>query len=275
MARRRFDFLSVPLAAVILVSCASASTPSANPTALASTPATPAALTPAPPTIAPATPAPATPTATLATASDPPATSTAAPATPPPPTISPTLPPSPTPGPTAATLVAHIKLPKNWQSVELTEASLRATLTAIGSSNPQLAQALNQLLDSGSYKHLTQYAIGYVGTSTIGNVLVTDPSSAGGFGLDAVAPSLEGVLKNLGATNYSAVHVNLPAGDALLASYDLSVTVGTRTVSITGREYVLIVDDQAFVAAFTCQVPKDARCLADASAMIKSLTIRP
>ena len=169
----------------------------------------------------------------------------------------------------------HLVLPSNWQSVDMTEAALANLVSTLATSNPQLSATMNQLLTSGAYKNLSQFAIGYSGVNVIGNVNVTGPISAGGLDLDGIAPAIQGELKQVGAEDVTTSQVTLTAGNALLASYTLPVNTATGTVSMTGRLYVILNAGEALETTFTCVPPNVDPCLADVTTITTTLTVGP
>jgi len=167
-------------------------------------------------------------------------------------------------------------LPSTWSAVDMNLASLQGMVTTMGTSNPQLANLLNQLITSGAYKQLNFFAYEYNGLTIIGNVDTTLGISLQGATLDAVAPSLEGEIKQAGATNVSTQHVTLPLGDVLLLSYDLSVTLPTGgTLPQSGRAYYYASNGSLYAATFTCANPASTTCLADSAAIAQTLTLAP
>ena len=167
---------------------------------------------------------------------------------------------------------AGLTLLSNWQKVDLTREGLQNMVTTLGPSNPQLAAALNQLLTSGQFSQFLLYALGYDGATYIGNVNITT-FAVGALDLDGLGPLMEGQLKNVGVANYSATKVVLPAGNALLLKYTLTVHSGTTDLVVSGNAYIVIASGQAYQVTFSCNPPDPAACLAQGAQMIQTFRI--
>jgi hypothetical protein len=125
-------------------------------------------------------------------------------------------------------------LPGNWQKVELSQESIQSLITTLGPSNPQLATALNQVLQPGGLARFQLFALDYDGSTYIGNVNVSS-AAIPALSLDTIGPLIEAQLTSAGATDVQSTPVTLPAGDALRLSYTLKVNSSSATVSVTGH----------------------------------------
>ena len=189
------------------------------------------------------------------------------------PTVAPTV-VSPTPT-ASGTDALTMTLPSNWSPIDMNLAALQGMVNAIGSSNPQFAALMNQLIASGAYKQLDSFAIEYHGLTPIGNVETTFGMPTNGLAVDTFAPLLEGEVKQLGATNVAYKHVTLPLGDVLLMSYNLSFKAPTGPVPESGRAYVYEANGELYSATFTCTNPAKSTCLADSASIAQTLTLAP
>jgi hypothetical protein len=163
-------------------------------------------------------------------------------------------------------------LAPGWRKVEMTAEAIRSTAASFESSNPQLAAALNQLLQSGQFQAIQLYAIDYDGDKAIGNLNAAS-FLIGPFDLDATASLLASQLKVAGATEVQASHVALPAGDSVLMSYQLVVGVGSAARTVTGHAYVLLRDRRGYQVTFTCSGPDPTACLKQGDEMIRTYQI--
>lgn len=187
------------------------------------------------------------------------------------PTVAPTV-VSPTPS-ASGTDALTVTLPSNWSVVDMNLAALQGMVNTLGSSNPQFAALINQLIASGAYKQLDSFAIEYHGLTPIGNVETTFGMPTNGLALDTFAPLLEGEVKQLGATKVTYNHVALPLGDVLLLSYDISLKIATGPVPESGRAYFYEASGELYSAVFTCTNPAKTTCLADSVAVAQTLTL--
>jgi len=199
------------------------------------------------------------------------------------PAPTPTPSPSPTPTPTA-TLSPRpsassspefldtgvtLTLPANWHRVGVTEAALRDYLATAGTSSPELASILDQILSSGAYRRLEFLAFGYDGVTYVGNVNI-DANEAQGYTLDELLSATEATLSLVGATGIASSRVVLPAGDALRVKYSI-----TTTVKQTGATYLLVEEGTIYQVTFWCLAAPANTCLKQAATMVRTLTIAP
>lgn len=235
------------LAALLVAACTSSAAPSsAAPTAAATAAASAQAPTPAP-----------TPSAT------------------PTPTPTQTATPEPTPSPTASPASSvGMTLAKGWQKVELSEAALKAQIKALQASNPQMAATLQQALDTGAFKNMKFYALGFSGATPIGNINVIE-LLLGGASLEAVQPVVEAEFKQLGATGITSRQASIAGVMSLIVDYKIVFKTGTSSTSMTGRAYLVPHDDVAYDATVTCYGSKPSACLAAGDKMVNTMKVTP
>lgn len=169
----------------------------------------------------------------------------------------------------------NIKLAKGWQEVELTEAALKAQMKALASSNPLMVATMQQWLDTGAFKAMKFYALGYSGTRVVGNINVNALPLGGDVPLDAVQPAIEGEFKQLGATGIKFRHATVAGATSLIVDYKLTMKTASGSLAMTGRAYLVPHGDVVYDATFTCYGTSTATCLAAADGMAKSMTITP
>jgi hypothetical protein len=211
----------------------------------------------------------------------PPATTAPTPA----PTASPTLAPTPTPSPTPTSSPSPTPTPTttpnasvsvvveaSWQQVAMTEAALTDQMNLVSKSNPQLANTLKQLVDSGAFQHISFYALDFDGARNIGNFNVTSFPTQG-TSLAALQPLVEGEYKQLGATSITFSHVTLLATDTLVVDYLLNLNSGGTKVAMTGRSYLVPVGDLFYNVTTTCYGAKIPSCIADGDTMAGTMVI--
>jgi hypothetical protein len=171
-------------------------------------------------------------------------------------------------GPVASPV--SMTLADGWRRIDLTETGLQQLIASLGSKNPQLTAAVNQLLSSGEYRTLLFYALGNSGSAFLGSVNVA--AFVATFDLDGLAPVMESQMKSAGASDVTVVHVSLPAGPALRITYSVSVTTPVA-VTVSGRAYVFLAGGEAYQVTFSCNGPDPAGCLSASDAMIQTFRI--
>lgn len=179
---------------------------------------------------------------------------------------------SPTTADASAVPSVSMALPGSWQKVELSEASIQSLITTLGPSNPQLATALNQMLQPGGLARFQLFALDYDGSTYIGNVNVSS-AAIPALSLDTIGPLIEAQLTSAGATDVQGSPVTLPAGDALRLSYTLKVSSSSTTVSVTGRAFLVVSGDRFYQVTFSCIAADPAPCLTQADEMIQTFRI--
>lgn len=212
-----------------------------------------------------ATPVPATPAPTP----------TATPAPTPTPTATPAPSPTPTPSarPTIAIQSMKVTLPSNWQSVEMTEAALRAGIDSIAPNNPSLAATLRQLLDSGAYRQISIYAIGYTNTNAMQGVLTGNAFAAGPASIDLAEPILQATFKQLGAIALTSKRVTLPAGETIVTNYTMPLNANGTTVYLPYRVFDTLSGGAMYQLSFSCAPNAEVGCMADADLIANSLVL--
>lgn len=168
--------------------------------------------------------------------------------------------------------VVSMTLPGNWQKVELSPASIQSLIAKVGPSNPQLATALNQMLQPGSLAKFLLFALDYDGGTYVGNVNVSSAAIAG-LSLDAIGPLIVAQLESAGATNVQSSPVSLPAGDALRLTYGLKVSSSSATVNVAGHAFLVVSDGRLYQVTFSCIAADTAPCLAQADDMVLTFRI--
>jgi hypothetical protein len=163
-------------------------------------------------------------------------------------------------------------LPGNWQKVELSQEAIQGLITTLGPSNPQLATALNQMLQPGALAKFLLFALDYDGKTYVGNANVSS-AAIPGLSLDSVGPLIDAQLTSAGATNVESAPVTLPAGDALRLSYGLRVSSTSTTVNVAGRAFLIVSGDRLYQVTFSCIAADPAPCLTQADQMIQSFRI--
>ena len=144
-------------------------------------------------------------------------------------------------------------LPDNWSEVELTEAGLRKTISTLGGSNPELVAVVRWLLDTGACKTYWLWANGYDGARTMGNVNIMEVP-AQGSSLDDLERQLTALFKQMaGVSGVESRHIALPAGEALLFTYDLTMTSADGSPFTQAlHSYQVIERDVAYAVNFSC-----------------------
>jgi hypothetical protein len=168
--------------------------------------------------------------------------------------------------------VVSMTLPGNWQKVELSQESIQSLITTLGPSNPQLAAALNQMLQPGALDRFLLFALDYDGGTYVGNANVSSAAIAG-LSLDSVGPIIVAQLTSAGATNVESAPVTLPAGHALGLSYGLRVSSTSTTVNVAGRAFLVVSGDRLYQVTFSCIAADPAPCLTQADEMIQTFRI--
>jgi hypothetical protein len=156
----------------------------------------------------------------------------------------------------------------------MTEAALTAQIQAITPSNPQMAQALNQVLTSGQFKSLQLFAMDYEGLKPVGSVNVL-ALPLGGMSLDVLAPVLEGQFKQVGATDVTSSHATVLGVDALVINYHLNVKGASTTTTSSGRAYLVPVGGTAYDVTVTCLGSNVTSCMSDGDTMVHGMTVGP
>jgi hypothetical protein len=202
------------------------------------------------------------------------------PASAPVPTPTPTAIPTPVSTPVSTAdastpLAMHVTLAANWQSVEMTEASLTAEIALTKDSNPVLSQALQQLLDGGFYKSIQLYAFGFTGIKQIGNLVGTASAIGANVSIDALKPFLEAQFKQLGGTGAAWSTRTLTAGEATVVDLSLALNGKGSVIEFTDRIFNIIQDGVLYQTTFTCYPGETQTCLADADTMAQHWTIGP
>jgi hypothetical protein len=178
--------------------------------------------------------------------------------------------PEPTPLPSAARAV-HIPLQPNWQQVTMTQAAIDNMVTALGSANPRMAQGLQSV--SGSYlKNLVFYAIDYQGLTPIGTINVQAWPGGDSATLEAFKPTLEGQLKQMGATNIVFSHQVVLGSNALVVDFNLALSDSFTAV---GRAFFIPAGAVAYDVTVECFTSDSAQCLADGNTMVAAMSVGP
>lgn len=185
------------------------------------------------------------------------------------PSQAPAIEPSP-----SATPMAHVSLPPNWQQVEMTEAALSAQVKALTTSNPPMAQMLQQVLTSGQFRTMQFYAFDYDGLKLVGNVNVL-ALAAGELPLDAIVPAIEGQFKQIGATDVTSSHATLLGVDAVVIDYHLTLDATSSGPPMSGRAYLVPVGGTIYDMTITCYESDATSCMSDGDAMAKGMTVGP
>lgn len=155
------------------------------------------------------------------------------------PVIVPTTPPGWTP---YSRSTYQIALPDTWEEIKLDDISLKNTIAAAQESNPQLADQLRTLLDSGQYRSLTFYGIDKNNATSLQNVSIARVALEGTNDLGAFARSYADALPNV-IRGSKLVEMRPPARingiNAALITYDLSlVDREGALVTLRGVQYL-------------------------------------
>lgn len=175
------------------------------------------------------TPPPATPAATLAPTRRP--------------VIVPTTPAGWTP---YSRSTFQIALPDTWQEIKLDNATLSSTIQAAQESNPQLADQLRTLLDSGQFKALTFYGVDKNNATSFQNVSIARVALEGTNDLETFAKQYADALPNV-IRGSKLVEMRPPSRingiNAAMVVYDVSLVDHEGTlVTLRGVQYLYMLE---------------------------------
>jgi hypothetical protein len=205
--------------------------------------------------------------------------SAAAPAVASPTTVSPTFrrlspsvaPLSPSPSPAVAVATFTLRLPKGWQKIDMTPAAIDSLFKTMSSTNPQLADSLQQSLSAGLAQGIVYWAMDFRNLTFVSNVNVIEKDVPIGMSLDLIEAVNKGQFEQVpGAHLISATHVQRHAGAMVEFAYTLEMkSPASGSFTLDGRQFYFLRDAHVYVLSFSC-APSSATCPSDVESMIDS-----
>ena len=147
-----------------------------------------------------------------------------------------------------ATPTFQLALPPSWLPVNLSEESIRATIQQSQPANPDLARALQDVLDSGQYKSLSFYAADSRAAAPVTSLTVAHTAPGAGAKVEDLAKKdAEALVKIvpgirvIGTTPLAAVN---GMGSAQL-EYELPISSpGGTSFTLRGVQFLFLVSPQ-------------------------------
>ncbi len=185
--------------------------------------------------------------------------------------------PSPSPTPTVEAspsgAAVRIDLHDGWQEVQLSPEAIDAQVAMLSTSSPTLAAGLESLKEMGLDK-VAFYGLRYDGLTPTGSMIVLTMPISGSV-LEAALPTIEGQLKQAGATDVLTRRTTIGGQDVPMLSYTLAVPAGSTTVVTTGRVYLVPADAVVYDATVSCMGSDVPACLSEGDTMIRGMSVGP
>lgn len=157
----------------------------------------------------------------------------------------------------------QIALPDSWQEVKLSEQELKATVASAQENNPQLAEQLRVLLESGQYQAFVFYAIEPQGTGAGRNVSISRIELEGTNDLTAFVQAYAAELPNAVRGSklvevQSPLQVNSTRAAAIV--YDLSLVDEQGNLkTVRGVQYLYQLDSgDAYLVTVSGELTEEA-----------------
>lgn len=147
-----------------------------------------------------------------------------------------------------ATPTYQIALPGNWQNIPLDPAALRVRISAVQAANPDLARALQGVLDSGQNEQLEFYAVDPNAAALVTSVTIAHTLPAGAVrSEDLAAQDAQAITKQIPGAKVVSTQplVSVNGIDAALVQYDLPVkSLNGQPYTLRGIQFLFLVSPQ-------------------------------